>query len=125
MAKLLEVRSRENVGKFFLQKKFANICETICAKVFKPQIFRSSLQKNLLKYFIIKKDAKIIAQKFALFKLFDKIGDMIVLTGPSAFKICQQLTEDSKNGDIQYVFTANSTPLLLYDALQRGKRITK
>ena len=43
---------------------------------------------------------------------------MIVLTGPSAFKICQQLTEDSKNGEIQYVFTANSTPLLLYDALQ-------
>ena len=43
---------------------------------------------------------------------------MIVLTGPSAFKICQQLTEDSKNGEIQYVYTANSTPLLLYDALQ-------
>ena len=43
---------------------------------------------------------------------------MIVLTGRSAFKICQQLTEDSKNGEIQYVFTANSTPLLLYDALQ-------
>ena len=56
-----------------------------------------------------------------MFNLFDKIGDMIVLTEPSSFKICQQLAEDSKNSEIQYVFTANSTPLLLYDALQRGK----
>ena len=56
----------------------------------------------------------------ALFAEFlERVGDKVVLTGRTAFTICQLLAR--ANNNTKKIFSSPTTPLLLYDALQRGK----